>query len=300
MKEGAWINAATGDYHWLDEHAQWLQRPGNAASLGVPDDMIGELGQIPWDFNGSGRKAILMMAMDQGLIRARGDGASVTFEFTIPWEQAVKGARRFMAENFGPSMTCRFNSLSTGQTVDFFYGKFQDRLDQEDLSWLLPPWERPKTHPPVPRPFLVAEVPGEGWRCWPLPGVCDVHGLVDLIRGHVPEGGGWLALSDGRTWKLSPSTPPLLPVDDLPALSRFQICPDCGWPHVEPQAPCQCGLRGPCRLCQMPVYWPVPMLDHIHLDGTVLHVPHVCAYGHKCIPWPRVKVLDLQDLLGRS
>ena len=25
MKEGAWINATTGDYRWLDEHARWLQ-----------------------------------------------------------------------------------------------------------------------------------------------------------------------------------------------------------------------------------------------------------------------------------
>ena len=49
---------------WIDDHARWMQRPGNAASFGLPDDVIEELGKIPWDFNGSGRKSILMMAME--------------------------------------------------------------------------------------------------------------------------------------------------------------------------------------------------------------------------------------------
>ena len=302
MKEGAWINTATGEYRWLDEHARWLQRPGNAASLGVPGDVIEELGQIPWDFNGSGRKAILMMAMDQGLIRARGHGTSITFEFTIPWEQAIRGALRFVDVNLGPAMTCRFNCLSNGQSVVFLLGHVRERLEQDDLTFLLPPWQRPRTCPPVPRPFLVADLTGKGteWVCWQLPGGLDTKGLVALIRGHVPVGGGWLALPNGLTWRVTPSTPPLLPVADLPALSRFQVCSDCGWPHAEPHAPCQCRPRTPCYLCEMPIYWPIPGYDTIHLDGTVLHVAHFVAYAHKCIPWPRVKVLDLQDLRGRS
>lgn len=49
MKEGAWINVATGDYRWIDEHAQWLHRPGNAASLGLENNVIEELGRVPWD-----------------------------------------------------------------------------------------------------------------------------------------------------------------------------------------------------------------------------------------------------------
>lgn len=301
MKEGAWINAATGDYRWLDEHARWLQRPGNAAIMGIPAEVIEELGQIPWDFNGSGRKAILMLAMDHGLIRARGQGASITFEFTIPWEQAIRGSLTFM-ENLGPAMTCRFNCLSNGQSVEFLLGHVRERLEQDDLTFLLPPWQRPRTQPPIPRPFLVVDQSGKGtdWACWQLPGELDTKGLVALIRGHVPVGGGWLGLADGRIWKVTPTTPPLLLVDDLPALSRFQVCPGCGWPHAEPHAPCQCRPRTPCRLCQMPIYWPIPGYDTVHLDGTVLHVAHFVAYAHVCIPWPKVRVLDLQDLRGRS
>jgi hypothetical protein len=266
MKEGAWIDATTGDYRWLDEHARWLQRPGNAASLSVPDDVIVELCKIPWDFNGSGRKSILLLAMDCGLIRARGHGASVTFEFTVPWDQAFLGARRFMADNFGPSMQCRFNCLSSGQSVEFFYDRFRDRLDLNDLSFLLPQWQRPQTHPPIPRPSLVMDRSGKGtdWVCCALPGDVDTQDLVALIQGHVPACGGWLALADERTWKVTPSTPPLLPVDSDGALSRFQLCPDCGWPHSEPHAPCQCKPRIPCQVCQIPTFWPVPM--HVRLN----------------------------------
>jgi hypothetical protein len=302
LREGAWINATTGAYKWIDDHARWAQRPGNAASLGVPDDVIEELGRIPWDFNGSGRKAIILLAMGQGLIRVRGHGSWTTFEFTIPWEQAIRGALRLMDETFGPAMTCRFNSLSSGQSLEFQFGRVRERLAQDDLRFLLPAWQRLQTHPPVPRPFLVADLTGKGaeWACWPLPGDLDTKGLIALIRGHVPAGGGWLALADGRTWKVTPATPPLLPVDNDEALSRFQICPDCGWPHAEPHAPCQCRPRTPCRLCQMPIFWPIPGYDTVHLDGTVLHVAHFVAYAHKCIAWPRVRVLGLQDLRGRS
>ena len=301
VREGAWIYATTGDYRWIDDHARWIQRPGNAADLGLPDEVIEELGRIPWDFNGSGRRAILLIAMDCGLIRARGHGASVTFESTIPWEQAIRGALRFMDEHLGPAMTCRFNCLSTGQSVGFLLGHVRERLEQDDFSFLLPPWERPRTRPPVQRPFLVADLTGKGveWACWPLPGDLDTKDLIALIRRHVPVGGGWLALADGRSWRVTPSTPPLLPVENE-ALSRFQICSDCGWPHAEPQAPCQCKPRTPCRLCQMPISWPVPMHNHIQLDGCVVGVAHYVAYGHQCIPWPRVRVLELQDLLGRS
>lgn len=144
MKEGAWINVTTGDYRWLDEHARWLQRPGNAASLGLDDDVIEELGRAPWDFNGPGRRTILLTAMNQGLIRARGHGASITFEVTVPWEEAVRGALRFMDENLGPAMQCRFNNLLTGQSVEFSFGRVRDRLEQRDLNFLQPPWPKVK------------------------------------------------------------------------------------------------------------------------------------------------------------
>jgi len=58
--------------------------PGNTVDLGFPDEVIEQLGRIPWGFNGSDRKIILRAAMNCLLIRAWGHGSTVTFEFTVP------------------------------------------------------------------------------------------------------------------------------------------------------------------------------------------------------------------------
>lgn len=300
MREGAWINSLTGDYCWVDDHARWLRRsPSEAAGLGLPDDVIAELGEIGWDITPLAERVIVLhKAMEAGFIRARGHGAYVTFEFSIPWERAVRGALRFMTENFGPSMTCRFNSLSTNQTIQFLYGPRAERLKGLDLSFLLPPWQRLRLRPPVPRPFLVPDTIGEGWICWSLPRDLGAHALVDLIRTALPKE-GWLALADGRTWRLTPDTPPITPVNDREALRRFEICPDCGWPRIGSIAPCQCHSQNQSCHCGIPVHWPTPLSEHVLLDGQVLHVPHVAGYGHRCVPWPQVIQSDLQGLLSR-
>jgi len=300
MREGAWINAKTGDYVWIDDHARWLRRnPDLAAQLGLPSDVLKELDEIGWDITPLAERVIVLYkAMESGLIRARGHGSYVTFEFTIPWEQAVRGAQRFMSDNCGPAMTCRFNNLDTNQTVEFTYGRHAERLGDPDLSFLLPPWKRPRLRPPVPRPFLVSNIAEEGWICWSLPGELEAHALVDLVRGHVPDKGGWLAV-DSRTWWVTPTTPPLVSVESIEALRQFQICPDCGWPRIGDIAPCKCYSGGSCQTCFLPLHWPVPMREIVNLDGRVLHVPHFAAYGHRCVPWAQVQVRDLPDLLSR-
>ena len=85
MKEGFWIDSRTGDFREIDEHARWIRRPENGRLFGLPEEIIRALGETPWDFNSAGRKAILLAAMEHGLIRARGHGAHTTFEFTISW-----------------------------------------------------------------------------------------------------------------------------------------------------------------------------------------------------------------------
>jgi hypothetical protein len=122
MREGAWINAHTGAWCWITEHASWIQHQENTRSLGITDEAHARLAAIPWDFNGPGREAILRVAMDAGLIRMRGHGAEVTFEFTLPMEVAIRAVTPFMQAQFGPMTGCRFNNLRTGHTVGFLYG----------------------------------------------------------------------------------------------------------------------------------------------------------------------------------
>ena len=131
MKEGLWINALTGDWRWITEHASWIQVPANAMSLGMAEDAALRLSAMPWDFNGPGRMAILLAAMAHGFVRVRGHGATCSFEHTLPQDQAIEAARGFMAANFGPRMNCRFSALHTMEVVEVL---FEDLLHHQDRS----------------------------------------------------------------------------------------------------------------------------------------------------------------------
>jgi len=142
MNEGVWINAKTGAWAWITEHAAWIQVASNARSLGMPEEAIPLLAALVWDFNGSGRRTILRQAMEQGFIRVRGHGALSTFESRLPPAQVIKAARPFMALNFGPEMYCRITNLESLETLEIRYADLLETLTREDLA--------PDRTPPCP------------------------------------------------------------------------------------------------------------------------------------------------------
>ena len=121
MREGAWVNCSNRNWYWISEHASWIQKAENARLLGLPEHIQDELSSIHWDFNGPGRKAILRVAMDAGLIRARGHGSSVTFEFTVPMTTAIRVMKPFMEKNLGPKTWCCLNDLRMGHSIGILY-----------------------------------------------------------------------------------------------------------------------------------------------------------------------------------
>jgi hypothetical protein len=121
MREGAWINAHTGAWTWITEHASWIQNQENARSLGMTEAVHAELAAIPRDFNGPGRRGILRVAMDAGFIRVRGHGESVTFEFTLPASVAIRAALPFMALNLGPLTGCVITNPTVGTSLGLSY-----------------------------------------------------------------------------------------------------------------------------------------------------------------------------------
>jgi hypothetical protein len=119
MKEGCWIVAATGHYEYVDDHAHWIQVPEHAELMGLRGDVLQKIGLIKWDFNGPGRRAILLAAMAHGLIRARGHGSSVTFEFTVPVQEAIQAAVPFLTDVAGPHTYSSFTNLNAHEAVGF-------------------------------------------------------------------------------------------------------------------------------------------------------------------------------------
>jgi hypothetical protein len=280
----------------------WIQRPENARALGLPEDVVEAIQAVRWDFNGPGRRQILLLAMDNWLIRSRGHGpAEVTFEFRMDTEAAIRAVVPFMQATLGPASVPKFNNLRTGESLAFNYGNAKKIIEAGDISFLFPVWKRPTQALPVRRPYVLLkdfdEIPG--WTCWELPEMLGAQELVVLLRRHALLGSGWMALADMRTWKLAPNTPPLAPLLDLNPELADRACPDCGWPSGK-AASCQCRNLTVCRVCSLPIFWPIPGRDYTNLQGASRYVTVLVSAGHRCVHWPSVQVLPFDDLIRRG
>lgn len=134
MREGAWINAKTGRYEWITEHADWIKLPQNAAKIGLPESTLRAISEITNDYSGPRRETILRLVMDEGgLIRVRGHRTHITFEFTVPMKESLRSCTNFLREVAGPLSLLRFNNLSTSETAEFFYKDFDEWTKQHDF-----------------------------------------------------------------------------------------------------------------------------------------------------------------------
>lgn len=131
MKEGAWINAKTGQFAWVDEHSRFIQRKDDALAIGLPERVYEIIRDMKWDFNGEGREQILATAMKFGFIRMRGHGAYWTFEFTIKSEDALWACLEFLMNFAGPQTQCRFNNLRTGESIELPFDKFKSEMTED-------------------------------------------------------------------------------------------------------------------------------------------------------------------------
>ena len=123
MKEGAWIEAKTGAWHWIDDHADWIRRPANARRVGLAEAAAVRFATMSRrQISGPERNAILIAAMREGsLIRFRGHGAYVTFEATLTVEEVLSASAAFMAACLGPLTQVCINQLPTGPQISFAY-----------------------------------------------------------------------------------------------------------------------------------------------------------------------------------
>lgn len=134
--EGAWINARTGDWRFIDEHADWAKCPGNLASIGLPDAVREGIKDILNDYDGENRKKILLAVMAVGGIRLRGHGGSVSIEFTVDTSQALLACRDVLRNIAGDFTMCVFNNLGASETLLLYYGEYERHIEQ-DIGWIL-------------------------------------------------------------------------------------------------------------------------------------------------------------------
>ncbi|MGA2608310.1 MAG: hypothetical protein ABSH01_12745 [Terriglobia bacterium] len=136
LREGAWINAKTGQWSFIDEHADWAKRPGNLASIGLPDAVREAISDIPNDYDGENRKKILLAVMASGGIRLRGHGDWVAIEFTVGTASALLACRDVLRKIAGEFTLCRFNNLGTCESLELFYRDYEQHIER-DIEWIL-------------------------------------------------------------------------------------------------------------------------------------------------------------------
>jgi hypothetical protein len=136
LRQGAWINAADGRFAYIDEHASWAKRPGNLESIGLPVSIWETIRNIPNDYGGHNREAILLKVMAAGGIRMRGHGDVVVFEFTLDPKVALPACREVLREIAGELTLCRFTNLTTGKTIEVTYDSLLSPVeDAGDVDW---------------------------------------------------------------------------------------------------------------------------------------------------------------------
>ncbi|MGD0215089.1 MAG: hypothetical protein ABSB87_17820 [Terriglobales bacterium] len=135
MREGAWINAATGKFEWITEHSDWIKVPQNAAKIGLPENTLRAISEISNDYSGPRREKILRLVMNAGggFIRVRGHRTHITFEFTVPTKTALRACSNFLGNVAGPLTALRFNNLSTNETIEFFYTEFEEQVKRHNF-----------------------------------------------------------------------------------------------------------------------------------------------------------------------
>ncbi len=130
---GFWINARTDKYCRIDEHALWITNPVNAEKLHLSHEVIAAIKNLNWQTD---RLEILLRVMEDGCIRVRDHGDYITFEFTMPTEEAIVSIGRFLDETelAGPLSELRITNLKAKSGLRLHYTEFMNVMQEEEAS----------------------------------------------------------------------------------------------------------------------------------------------------------------------
>lgn len=131
MKEGFWIQTATGKNWQVDEHATFAKSPAGAEAMGLPEKVRKEIEPLTLDFNGPDRAAICIAVMKAGYIRARGHGVPISFEFWGHTQESLWAILAFAQNWAGPFSWIIINNLRTNEQYESNFEQFQQRMKND-------------------------------------------------------------------------------------------------------------------------------------------------------------------------
>ena len=136
MKEGYWINYRTGRIFPVNEHEQSLREPGAAKKMGVPDKVISSFKKF--DPVEDRDKFLLFVIQNSPLIRVRGHGDFVTFEYFLRNRQEPLDAIwEFGKQNAGPYTAMLIRNFATGESTQINFSDFEDAMDRGGYEALM-------------------------------------------------------------------------------------------------------------------------------------------------------------------
>lgn len=137
MREGAWIDARTGKYWWVDEHCKFVKRPADADKMGLPDYVRQKIEPLSCQGGyGPEREAILIDVMKAGFIRFRGHGVQLTCEFWGDTYKNLWACYQFLQQMAGEMSYCVINNLKTNEQVALPFKELTERMKEDEQSVL--------------------------------------------------------------------------------------------------------------------------------------------------------------------
>ena len=125
MTEGYWINYATGKIIEMPEHETWIRDPRNAKKLGVPPNVHTLAANIK-----DREKYLVFLLQHAPLMRVRGHGASVGFQFSTRSRQdAMDAILMWGKQNAGPMTWMMIENFATKESTQMNFEEFEQQMD---------------------------------------------------------------------------------------------------------------------------------------------------------------------------
>lgn len=136
MNEGYWINYANGKVVPIHDHEIDIRNPQTWKKLGfnVKDMDLFK----PFKVRNDREKFLLWLLQKYPLMRVRGHGNSVTFDFNSRSRQSpIDAIFEFGEDNLGPFSRISVNNYATKENVDMSYSDFVSLLDTDGAEGVL-------------------------------------------------------------------------------------------------------------------------------------------------------------------
>jgi hypothetical protein len=128
MKEGWFINYKSGRQFPIHEHEMWLRAKGNARKLGVSPAVIAEFGKFKPVRERE--KFLLYVMQNAPVMRVRGHGSHVTFEFFSRSTKApLESAWLWGQEEAGPFTNMLFVNFATKEKSQMNFGQLDKLME---------------------------------------------------------------------------------------------------------------------------------------------------------------------------